>query len=477
MSFRESLVGQGSEWASVSAKAGVAEPMVPMKPVSVIGKALTNESGVETLAAGKQDESTTGATGEAVGVSVAKVPVPPAESVPTAIVVPQPVQMLKPVAVEQASPVVVVDRKIVKVAVGVAPAKESVDVKDVKKDAPGTKAAVAGKSEKAEGLTQAPVAMEMPVASQNVAPAVVVAQAPLLEVTAIASGMVKRPDAAVVGENKVAVKDGRKVAGPASRLEAGPKREVVAAAGGAPVSELRVGDGVQRPAAHVFAEAAVHAVAGVAATSVGTQAVVAPATAPVVAASVAGAPVRGSVGGHPASGVHASADGDGASAGMGASDTRTLVATPNVLEVGIIGGAHGWLRVRAEMGHTGEVTASLVASNAGSAETLHKELGAMTAYLKSESVGVSSLTVTAPEKNAGTQAAVTYGSGSGAGYGAGFGSGASGQGGRRDSESFAGKPDAAKVWDEAAMASGFAGGMVPAGMLGGTSGGWLSVRV
>jgi hypothetical protein len=76
--------------------------------------------------------------------------------------------------------------------------------------------------------------------------------------------------------------------------------------------------------------------------------------------------------------------------GTALGEPRTLVTTSNVLEVGITGGAHGWLRVRAELEHTGEVTASLVASSAASADALHKELGAMSAYLKSEVVGVSS---------------------------------------------------------------------------------------
>ena len=54
-------------------------------------------------------------------------------------------------------------------------------------------------------------------------------------------------------------------------------------------------------------------------------------------------------------------------------DAKTLRATSNVLEVGLTGGPHGWLRVRAELGHTGEVTASLVASNPSAATSLKKE--------------------------------------------------------------------------------------------------------
>jgi hypothetical protein len=97
---------------------------------------------------------------------------------------------------------------------------------------------------------------------------------------------------------------------------------------------------------------------------------------------------RGLVEGEPAAGQAAAPQ----------ADTRTLIANPNVLEVGLTGGAHGWVRVRAEVGQTGEVQASLVAANAGAADALHKQLGAISAYLKKEAVSVSSLVVAAPER-------------------------------------------------------------------------------
>ena len=86
-----------------------------------------------------------------------------------------------------------------------------------------------------------------------------------------------------------------------------------------------------------------------------------------------------------------------------ASDLKTLVATPNVLEVGIASGSHGWLRVRAELGQAGEVAASVVAASAGAAQGLHKELPALSAYLTAERVGVNSLIVNAAEKGVGAQ--------------------------------------------------------------------------
>ena len=93
-------------------------------------------------------------------------------------------------------------------------------------------------------------------------------------------------------------------------------------------------------------------------------------------------------------------------------EVKTLAATPNLLEVGIESGTHGWLRVRAELGQTGEVTASMVASSAGQADTLRRELPAMSTYLAGESVGVSSLVVNATGAAAGAQdAAMSLGAG------------------------------------------------------------------
>jgi hypothetical protein len=156
--------------------------------------------------------------------------------------------------------------------------------------------------------------------------------------------------------------------------------------------------------------------------------------------------------------------------GPGFDETRTLVSTPHVLEVGITGGAHGWLRVRAELEHTGEVTASLVASSAASADALHKELGAMSAYLKSEVVGVSSLAVTAMEKGGATQGLASQGGASAPGAGAQGRS--SRQGGEEKQPSSAGFSLALSE-----LGTGYSLGTVPGALLGAGVGGWLNVRV
>ncbi len=211
-------------------------------------------------------------------------------------------------------------------------------------------------------------------------------------------------------------------------------------------------------------------------------------TAPVVPAWVGAAPsLHGSVERHGGSGLNASdaasssaadvADaGSAAYAGGGFGAPHTLVSTPQVLEVGMTGGAHGWLRVRAELGQAGEVTASLVASNIGSAHSLDKQLGAMSAYLKSESVGVTSLAVTAPEKGAGVDVS--------AGLSQGAAGSSAGQQQRQQQENAATfngfGADGSVLNDSSAATVAIASpslGDTPTAMLSQGSGGWLDVRV
>ncbi len=144
---------------------------------------------------------------------------------------------------------------------------------------------------------------------------------------------------------------------------------------------------------------------------------------------------------------------------------KTLFAGPQRLEVGIDGGVHGWLRVRAELGHAGEVTASVVATSAGSATSLGREVSAMSAYLKAESVGVASVRVMSAQADLG--AAMTGGSGAGS---AGRHSGERQQGASvRD-----GGVQMPRVFSEADVGS--SSSMLRGGTLV-ESGGWLSVRV
>jgi hypothetical protein len=97
-----------------------------------------------------------------------------------------------------------------------------------------------------------------------------------------------------------------------------------------------------------------------------------------------------------AGGVSAPGSGDSGSAaqtGMASvaaassQDHQTLVSTPNVLEVGLDTGTHGWLRIRAELQpDSGQVTATMLASSSGAAASLHQQAPAISAYLASEHI-------------------------------------------------------------------------------------------
>jgi len=157
-----------------------------------------------------------------------------------------------------------------------------------------------------------------------------------------------------------------------------------------------------------------------------------------------------------------------------ASDLKTLVATPNVLEVGIASGAHGWLKVRAEFAETGEVAASVVAGSASAAQSLHKELPGISAYLAGERVGVSSLVVNSAERGAGAQSS-TLGSGTG---GAATTDDGRSHGGRDIPAATAkGSSRAADLLADASALLGASGMNAPLMLHANGSGSWLSVRV
>lgn len=120
---------------------------------------------------------------------------------------------------------------------------------------------------------------------------------------------------------------------------------------------------------------------------------------------IAGEAVSSSVAHHEVAGV---ASGNGVvTAGMNFSSVawnataaaephRTLVATPTTLEVGVPNGTQGWLKIRAEVGGQGEVTASLAAGSSSGQQALHSQLPALNAYLHNEQMAV---TTTVAEKS------------------------------------------------------------------------------
>lgn len=72
---------------------------------------------------------------------------------------------------------------------------------------------------------------------------------------------------------------------------------------------------------------------------------------------------------------------------------HTLMATPTALEVGVINGSHGWLKVRAEMTSGGVVNASLSTASSSGQDMLHRELPSLTEYLHNERLAVNTLVV------------------------------------------------------------------------------------
>ncbi|MBB5057623.1 hypothetical protein HDF16_002329 [Granulicella aggregans] len=112
-----------------------------------------------------------------------------------------------------------------------------------------------------------------------------------------------------------------------------------------------------------------------------------------VAAISTTAPVRGALSGQGSLGVTAAPElGHPASAlrtAIGSEPHQTLEATPTSLEVGVHSGTEGWLKIRAEVGGEGQVSASLAATSASGDQMLKGQLPALNAYLHSEQMSVT----------------------------------------------------------------------------------------
>jgi hypothetical protein len=159
-----------------------------------------------------------------------------------------------------------------------------------------------------------------------------------------------------------------------------------------------------------------------------------------------------------------------------------LVATPNVLEVGVSGGPHGWLKVRAELGSDGGINAQVSASSASAAAALHKEMPALTAYLEQEQVAVSGVSVhTSSSSSASPEAAGAHVFGGDTGSAPAAGNGGSQREHGDGNGAGAGQPDQAGDRRIARLAdSANADGLVPVASLfprAANVGAWLSVRV
>ena len=115
-------------------------------------------------------------------------------------------------------------------------------------------------------------------------------------------------------------------------------------------------------------------------------------SAPVAPASETHSPVPGT----PAIGTVAAADGASPTAAghaEGALPHSTLSATPTSLEVGVSGGTHGWLKIRAELSAAGEANVSLTGTSPAATSKLQGDLPAMNSFLASEKVAMGALNV------------------------------------------------------------------------------------
>jgi len=98
---------------------------------------------------------------------------------------------------------------------------------------------------------------------------------------------------------------------------------------------------------------------------------------------------------------------------LGVQSHQVLASGPAQLDVGVFDGTHGWLRVRAELGADGAVSASLTAS-ASAHESLRAVLPEMANYLESEAVNVSRIAI-----HRAAEAAPTMAPNAGEGHGTG----------------------------------------------------------
>lgn len=151
-------------------------------------------------------------------------------------------------------------------------------------------------------------------------------------------------------------------------------------------------------------------------------------------------------------------------------DHGTIAATPTALEVGVPGGSHGWLKVRAELGGDGTVHASMQSNSAAGTEALRRELPQLTSFLHQEQVRVSAVVVHAPQSSAELS---NQASNDGRGQAM---SGGSPDANRGDSRggSPGSDPSQARVIQRSSTPDTDGDLLLPRGF--GSAGGWLSVR-
>jgi|GEM_PF-2909618 len=153
---------------------------------------------------------------------------------------------------------------------------------------------------------------------------------------------------------------------------------------------------------------------------------------------------------------------------FGADAHKMLAASPTALEVGVPGGTHGWLKVRAELTGDGVVHASVSSSSLAGTEMLRRELPSLTSYLHQEQLQVSSIVVHASSSGMDGRDFAGGGQGQDPGQGA-----ADPQGGARQESGTAYQTEDAirsgisneMEEQDSPLSTGYAG-----------SGGWVSIR-
>ena len=132
----------------------------------------------------------------------------------------------------------------------------------------------------------------------------------------------------------------------------------------------------------------------------------APAAAPSHAAS---APKAAADAGLTGQAVSAEAVADSSSRAGAPVDAHTLDASPTVLEIGVPGGVHGWLKVRAELDAGGSVHASVSSQSAAVREAIRQDLPALADYVAAERPGSKvEFTVHEPARTNSVTTEVTY---------------------------------------------------------------------
>ncbi len=170
-----------------------------------------------------------------------------------------------------------------------------------------------------------------------------------------------------------------------------------------------------------------------------------------------------------------------------------LRSTPTSLEVGVSSGAHGWLKVRAELTADG-VSASLTSGSPAAANGLRFQLPGLASFLQSEKVPLSSLVVmtsSAPAMQGERHLSLTFNQGvdtGQAGFAAGADGGRDGTHGRSEAdrdpptapagrETFAADAQAGSSSSGYTREQGLGGSSSGSSIVYGSGGSWLNVRV